>query len=121
MSDNPLNDPEFVQGVCKTCGIPVETSSVNVIYDRLGQPLYGKNAEPHRWEHMFPDTVEGEASRLYHFAKNTPINHPAEPSDNRTHEQDGERIRRQGYLDHMEQGFNLSRQFDDLMGRGERE
>jgi hypothetical protein len=114
---SPLDDPTLSHGVCKTCGIPVKTSSVNVYYNKLNQPIYGRNVEPHNWEHYIPNTIEGEALYEYHRANNTDINHVADPATPRTHDDDAERIQREGRMGTMEEGFKLSRQFNETLGR----
>lgn len=108
--DNPLEDPTFVQGTCKHCGVPVESSSYNVIFNKYGAPLHGRNAAPHRWDHVRPkDDVDFELLQM-----NMPdLNHEPEPSDNRTHDQDAERQARENELNHVENVAKFSRQFDE--------
>lgn len=116
---SPFDDPTLTHGLCKECGIPVRTSSVNVYFDKLKKPIYGRTAGPHNWEHYIPDNAAGSAILAYHQANKTDINHPAEPDDGRSHEQDAERIEREGNLKYMEEGFKLSKQFDETLGRDE--
>lgn len=107
---NPLEDPSMVQGRCKTCGVPVQSSSYNVYFDKYGAPVHGRNVGPHVWEHVRP-----KSDADYELLKmNMPnFNHEAHPADNRSHDEDAERMARDNDLEHMENMVKFSRQFDD--------